>query len=79
MREFQAISPWTIIMEAKAVYEIPECKNLEGLNLHSGYYNYLFKHRIDDIRLKKDENTLICSYPRTGESKVKLLSVYMYK
>ena len=55
-------------MSNPEVYTLPNAQNLDGLNLNKEKYPYLFHNRIDDIRLKKDDNVLLATYPRTGSN-----------
>ena len=52
--------------QQKTVYEIPNAKNIDGLNLGTGYFGCVHTRQLDDVRLKRDEDILVATYPRTG-------------
>ena len=41
-------------------------KTVDGVKLHESGFNFVFKHRLDDIRLKCGDDILVATYPRTG-------------
>ena len=55
-------------MTEKQVYTIPFSDNLDGLNLHTEWYKYVFEKRLDDTRLTEGDDILVTTYPRTGKA-----------
>ena len=54
-------------MALQRLSNAPPLVKVDGLNLYERSFPILFKQRIDDIRLKRGEDILIATYPRTGE------------
>ena len=42
-------------------------KTVDGVKLYELSFPFVFKHRLDDIRLKRGEDILVATYPRTGQ------------
>ena len=44
----------------------PAPEKVDGLNLFRFRFSIVFKQRIDDFRLKRGDDILVATYPRTG-------------
>ena len=45
----------------------PVMENIDGLNLPRAQFPLVFKQRIDDHRLKREDDILVATYARTGQ------------
>ena len=44
-------------------------EKLDGMILEKTKFQLLFKQRVDDVRLTRGDDTLVATYPRTGQYK----------
>ena len=62
--------------QTKEVFEIPNSVNIDGLNLGTVYFGTVHNTKVDDKRLKRGEDVLIATYPRTGRFQLIIASMF---
>ena len=54
-------------MAEKKVYMLPQTAVVDGINVQRHIFPILFKERIDERKLTRENDVLVATYPRTGE------------